>query len=192
MSRVMCVNTDRGKVFASGITPISDSVRTDPTLTSAVIWHHPEVLNQALLSAMAESSASPSSDWPRFINNPRVDAAAMYDAYVKAADPSQPWFGKLPLEKHASPKGQEPVAPVPACFKEVQCVEPGCYRCEVKRGGYSFRWFHPLWEKEYMATKQPLAWHPHETALIAEERDRQFQLEVVLNQRVRSIVSTAF
>ena len=108
----------------------------------------------------------------------------MYGAYVKAADPSQPWFGKLTLEMHARPEYQEPVAPVAACFKEVQCAEPGCFRCEAKQGGYKFRWFHPLWEAEYLAKKKPQAWDPHETDKIAEERDRQFQLDQVLHQQV--------
>ena len=67
----------------------------------------------------------------------------MYRAYIKVADPSQPWFGKLSLEVHTRPECEEPVAPVAACFKEVQCAEPGCFRCEVKRGGFRFRWFHP-------------------------------------------------
>ena len=132
---------------------------------------------------MAGSSATPSSDWPRFITNPRVDTQAMYRAYIKVADPSQPWFGKLSLEVHTRPEYAEPVAPVAACFKEVQCAEPGCFRCEVKRGGFRFRWFHPLWEEEYMAAKQPHAWHPYETDQLSQQRDEEFRIAQVEHQK---------
>ena len=133
---------------------------------------------------MATTSDLPTDDWPVYVANPRVDTNAMYRAYAQAADHARPWFGKLSLEMHARPNFKEEVAPVAACFKEVQCSEPGCFRCEAKQGGYKFRWFHPLWEADYLAKKAEEAWDPHETEEVREKHDRTFREKRVLHQEV--------
>ena len=121
---------------------------------------------------MSSSGNTSTSEWPRYVDNPRVDTEAMCMAYLRAAVPTQPWFGKLTLEMHARPNFKDMVAPVGPCFKEAQRSEPKCFRCEVKQGGYKFRWYHPLWEADYLANKVEHAWDPHETEEVREKRDR--------------------
>ena len=133
--------------------------------------------------SMATTSDTPTHEWPVYIDHPRLDSRAMYSAYVKVADQSQPWFGKLSLELHASPNYKEPMAPVAACFKAEPCVEPDCFRCKVKQGGYKLKWFHPLWKAEYLANKAKEAWDPDETEKVRQDRDIAFQAARELHQQ---------
>ena len=144
---------------------------------------------------MATTSDTQTLEWPVYIDNPRLDSRAMYWAYVKVADQSQPWFGKLSLELHASPHIQEPMSPVVPCFKAELCVEPDCFRCKVRQGGFKFKWFHPLWKEQYLATKAKDAWDPDETETVRQERDTRFEAsrflrEAGMRQRMETFHST--
>ena len=46
--------------------------------------------------------------------------------------------------------------------RSIPCVEPGCERCLMLRGGYKFRWCLPLWERGYRACRRPGPWLPGE------------------------------
>ena len=156
---------------------------TDRIIHSSAVGLLNDPLPVQLSRSMATTSDTPTHEWPVYIANPRVDSKALYHAYVQAADQSQPWFGKLSLEMHARPNFKEVVAPVAACFKEEQCEEPDCFRCNVKQGGFKFRWFHPLWKADYLANKAPEAWDPDETEKVRQDRDAAFLAARELQQQ---------
>ena len=128
---------------------------------------------------------------PRWIESHRFDSAAALLAYEQ-------WWAKQ-LEVHHSatrilklygiggspglrfiqhcpdessllqdpwPSSSAPVEIIP-CPMQIKC-----FRCCHGKGGYTFRWYSPHWNDEYMRTRRPGAWAPGEN-----ERERPLAAE---------------
>ena len=140
-----------------------------------------------------------SSDWseaenrPIWINNPRIDSAAMLTAYRKSARPHHPWYGQLKLEQHAFRAFGITVADVDECCWPAPCTEPSCFRCEIQ-GGFKFRWFHDMWAADYNRLKgrgvRGPDESPEETARLDEEwRQKQPEYQRLERQRMETFLS---
>ena len=131
-----------------------------------------------------------SSDWrtdengPKWINNPRIDSMAMLRAYQKSARREHyPWYGELELDLHRHNSFGAYAAPFDSsgCTTK-KCEEPSCFRCEIGKGGFQFRWFHESWKEAYkLEPKGPGAWCPDDTEEVSKSRDEAFQ------QKLRAI-----
>ena len=104
--------------------------------------------------------------FPRWIEHSSVDSAAMCVAYIR-------WIRK----QHK--KGEDPVllpeirhfpydmglgVELP-CFSGTDlpwtpCATANCERCKVGKGGYKFRWYSKMWEKDYMKLRREGSWAP--------------------------------
>ena len=107
--------------------------------------------------------------WPVWIDNPRVDSSAMSRAYQECARPEHPWYGQLKMEFHAHKHDADTCTTVPRCCLMARCSDLSCFRCEIKQGGYKFRWMHPSWLWNYERRKADGAW----SALETEEETRR-------------------
>ena len=112
-------------------------------------------------------------DWPRWIDHPNVDSAAMYSAFlsyecrmqsheeIRAGAYRPVWSGHLKMIIHKL--GTDDVLGAyrvsdPGHVKETPCQQMGCRRCEQGKGGYHFNWYSRYWAKEYNELKHPGAW----------------------------------
>ena len=116
-------------------------------------------------------------DWPRWVDLPNVDSAAMYSAFlhydcrmhsheqIRTGAYRPVWSGHLTMIIHRmEQEGILPAARVQGTVhvKETQCQQMGCKRCEEGRGGYQFKWYSQYWAKQYNALKRPGAWEAPE------------------------------
>ena len=116
----------------------------------------------------------------------------MLQAYCKAAHPHHPWYGQLKLERHALNAYGAPVAPADACCLEVQCTDASCFRCEIQKGGFKFRWIHAMWLADYKMTKATTAWDPDETPDETSRLDDEWRLKQPEYQRLERQKMDAF
>ena len=100
---------------------------------------------------------------PRWIDDPTVDSAAMYSAFLSVID-SDPSINidsvkedcaQLFLINHRPGPTNLPSYP-----RNIWCRHLGCARCGQGYGGYQFRWYHPSWVKAYLSMKRPGSWAP--------------------------------
>ena len=49
---------------------------------------------------------------------------------------------------------------VPPPVPSKPCVERGCRRCQMKEGGFKFKWFANQWLEDYLDLKRPGPWVP--------------------------------
>ena len=99
----------------------------------------------------------------RWINDDYVDSAAMYQAWTRVPDLRNTVFWKtLWVEIHEGSnfdfEGLQPEG-----YSQRLCSRPReqCPRCRDNRGGFTFRWFHPLWGHDYVAMiRHSSAWKP--------------------------------
>ena len=115
--------------------------------------------------------------WPIWIDNPRVDSSAMCRAYQECARPEHRWFGKLTMEFHRNKHDADISTTVPRCCLMAKCSDLSCFRCEIKQGGYKFRWSHPLWAANYERWKADGAWSALET------KEETWRLDLAWQQR---------
>ena len=93
---------------------------------------------------------------PRWIDDPTVDSAAMYSAFLSVVgDSVKEDCGQLFLINHRPGPSILPSFP-----RNIWCRHLGCSRCGEGRGGYQFRWYHPSWVKAYLSMKRPGSWAP--------------------------------
>ena len=112
---------------------------------------------------------------PVWIDNRRVDSAAMFMAYQSTVTEASPWYGRLRIDVHRMISvGGVQVGWPPSVYAN-PCSDPGCFRCAEGQGGYVFRWYHPSWEARYLQLRRgDVCWTPNETAAVAALRDAQF------------------
>ena len=124
---------------------------------------------------------------PVWIDNPRVDSYTMLEVYKTFARPEHPWYGLLTLEQHEHNVNIGiPAAYVPASYLEVKCTDASCFRCEIKKGGFKFRWLHSMWVADYDRRKAHGAWSPYETQEETARLDDEWrQRHAEHQQRVR-------
>ena len=113
-----------------------------------------------------------------WVDNRRVDSQAMLQAYLKKVSPGDENYG-LTVQMHQRRDYGIPPVHLPASVTPIPCSTTSCFRCSVLQGGYSFRWFHPLWQDEYLQLKRrgPLVWTPGETAEETMRLDALFQAQ---------------
>ena len=93
---------------------------------------------------------------PRWIDDPTVDSAAMYSAFLSVVgDSVKEDCGQLFLINHRPGPSILPSFP-----RNIWCRHLGCSRCGEGRGGYQFRWYHPSWVKAYLSMKRLGSWAP--------------------------------
>ena len=106
-------------------------------------------------------SCSAMADWPRWIDDARVDSAAMLSAFeafcAREPDRSRE-FQSLFVIVHRSTFAVPPAWTLPSR----QCNASNCRRCEAGAGGYQFRWWHQSWEQDYERLSRPGAWKRNE------------------------------
>ena len=106
-------------------------------------------------------SCSAMADWPRWIDDARVDSAAMLSAFeafcAREPDRSRE-FQSLFVIVHRSTFAVPPAWTLPSR----QCNASNCRRCEAGSGGYQFRWWHQSWEQDYERLSRPGAWKRNE------------------------------
>jgi len=115
---------------------------------------------------------------PKWIENERLDSAAMYSAYLQyfqnAPLAEQVKLGHLTFIEHrwgeplrVSFTGEPlPVPPdtwsIPGpytpCVTKIKCSNMFCSRCIAGRGGYQFRWYDKRWYDKYIQIMRPGAW----------------------------------
>jgi len=103
--------------------------------------------------------------WPVWIDNPRVDSTAMSRAYEACARPEHRWYGRLRMELHEHNRRHDDASCTaqPSCYLKAKCKDPSCFRCEIKQGGFKFRFMHAMWVSDYERRKAAGAWSPCET-----------------------------
>ena len=70
-------------------------------------------------------------------------------------------WGHLPLTLHRCIHTGDDDVLTPPGFYTVRCTDGLiCARCTSGQGGYTFRWFSPLWSAAYIAGARPGAWLP--------------------------------
>jgi len=133
---------------------------------SAMEAEQPQQLHLAPYSAMTD---------PIWIDSPRVDSPAMMNAFLKAGTR---YHGQLTVRIHRSlfqaeaTKAWHNVRPEP-------CSTSDCFRCNVKQGGYAFRWFHQDWASFYIQYRRGgYTWTPGETAEEAASKDTLYQQQL--------------
>ena len=110
-----------------------------------------------------------------WIDNPRVDSMATLPAYLSVTRPGDAWYGRLTVQVHRAPRGCVPTWP--PSVRPTACTAPSRFRCEVRQGGYAFRWFHDAWAAPYVRMRRIrlLAWSPDETPEMSASFDAEFQ-----------------
>ena len=118
------------------------------------------------------------ANYPRWVDEERVDSAAMYSAYlqyqawtcreVMFQDDTKEkwapiWWGHLRCIHHRAILPAWAAAlhirtPSEPGVKRVDCTQPRCQRCAEGKGGYQFRWYSPLWAKEYNIRRREGSW----------------------------------
>ena len=137
------------------------------------------------------SPAMVSPMFPVWIDNPRVDSAAMLSAYQSVVRPSDEWYGHLTVDVHKMTDHGVSIQ-WPPSVKPVTRATPSCFRCDVRQGGYVFRWFHESWKAAYLqAKRQEDAWSPEETAEETARFDAAFQArqpvhQVMMREKMRN------
>jgi len=112
---------------------------------------------------------------PVWIDNRRVDSAAMFMAYQSTVTEASPWYGRLRVDVHRMISTGGAQVEWPPSVDANPCSDPDCFRCSVGQGGYVFRWYHPSWEARYLQLRRGNeCWTPNETAAVAARRDAQF------------------
>jgi len=112
---------------------------------------------------------------PVWIDNRRVDSAAMFKAYLKRVTEPPPLKGRLHVYVHRMISTGATQVEWPPSVVANPCSDVNCFRCSVGQGGYVFRWYHPSWEKCYLDERRgDDSWTPDETAAVAAQRDAQF------------------
>ena len=113
-------------------------------------------------------------DYPRWVDNHKVDSAAMYQAYLEyhiqirkevfqdetEEEWAPVWWGHLHFLLHRMTflgVGAPHAAPERG-VKTVNCTQRPCLRCAMGRGGYQFRWYSLCWAKQYNLMKREGAW----------------------------------
>ena len=97
------------------------------------------------------------ADLPRWIDDARVDSAAMlaaFEGYLAQYPESMAQFQSLFVITHCCPDNMSPAWTLPTR----KCTEKECRRCQTRRGGYQFRWWHRTWEADYERLCRPGAW----------------------------------
>ena len=148
-----------------------------PAVCFALLWLRPAVLRRrasmiaSLVAELKPGSASLTMSLhsmegpmlPRWIDDPTVDSAAMYSAFLSVID-SDPTIiidsvkedcAQLFLINHRPGPTYLPSFP-----RNIWCRHLGCARCGQGHGGYQFRWYHPSWVKAYLSMKRPGSWAP--------------------------------
>ena len=101
------------------------------------------------------------ADWPRWIDDARVDSAAMLSAFeafcVREPDYSR-GFQDLFVIVHRCNYQIAPAWTLPSR----RCQALSCRRCEQGSGGYQFRWWHRSWESDYEKLCRRGAWKRNE------------------------------
>ena len=101
------------------------------------------------------------ADWPRWIDDARVDSAAMLSAFeafcVREPEYSR-GFQDLFVIVHRCNYQIAPAWTLPSR----RCQAMQCRRCEQGSGGYQFRWWHRSWESDYEKLCRPGAWKRNE------------------------------
>ena len=101
------------------------------------------------------------ADWPRWIDDARVDSAAMLSAFeafcVREPDYSR-GFQDLFVIVHRCKYQIAPAWTLPSR----RCLALSCRRCEQGSGGYQFRWWHRSWESDYEKLCRRGAWKRNE------------------------------
>ena len=109
---------------------------------------------------------------PRWVPSRRVDSSAMLSAFLayrgKCSAEEKEALKHIYMVEHAEREtinvyGVE-LGPqkVPPPLPSVPCTEPNCERCLTLRGGYKFRWYSRLWERDYRVCRREEAWLPGE------------------------------
>ena len=112
------------------------------------------------------------ADLPRWVPSQRVDSLAMLSGFLsylgKCSAAEKEALSYLYEVEHRTRRTvniygvelvpQQVSAPVPS----IPCAEPTCERCLTQRGGYQFRWYSKLWEKNYRACRRQGSWLPGE------------------------------
>ena len=112
---------------------------------------------------------------PVWIDNRRVDSAAMYKANLNTVTQASPRYGPLRIYVHQMISTGGTQKEWPPSVDAKPCSEPDCFRCSVGQGGYVFRWYHPSWKARYLEFRRGNdCWTPNETAAVAAQRDAQF------------------
>ena len=141
-----------------------------PAVCFALLWLRPAVLRRRasmIASLVAESKPGSASltmslhsmegpMLPRWIDDPTVDSAAMYSAFLSVVgDSVKEDCGQLFLINHRPGPTILPSFP-----RNIWCRHLGCARCGQGHGGYQFRWYHPSWVKAYLSMKRLGSWAP--------------------------------
>ena len=106
------------------------------------------------------------ADFPRWIPAYNVDSVAMYSAYQECLVVSPGisrylgFKGHLTFIEHDAERLGNPAGAPQMDVRITPCPERGCQRCVQGRGGYTFRWYSPLWDSSYCRHARPGAWLP--------------------------------
>ena len=100
------------------------------------------------------------ANFPRWVDNKKVDSSAMLSAYINTVRPTDWWFGQLVMWDHKMDDGGIPNAFQNPSVIKAKCNSDGCPRCMARAGGYKFRWYHDSWGAKYSNMARPGAWKP--------------------------------
>ena len=112
------------------------------------------------------------ADLPRWIDDWKVDSAAMLLAYLSTPHIDQEeYYGKLTMLVHESP--WRDLLPRMRGVHVMHCDQAVCRNCSEKRGGYMFRWYHSKWSEKYLTApkKHPDCWLPTAPIVAGHQRD---------------------
>ena len=110
------------------------------------------------------------ADFPRWVNDPKVDSTAMLSAYMnyvhKFPPGAEPDFAHhLWTIDHIMPfaSGFEDLRPMvnDITIPSKPCTNPSCPRCLGGLSGYQFKWYHHEWYNSYVQMARPGSWRLH-------------------------------
>ena len=113
------------------------------------------------------ASSASMADWPRWIEDERVDSAAMLLAYYDYQTDCEsrgviPWWtGFLTCVEHRDLKIGQKVVPGPddvTYTVSVKCNARNCLRCSTRYGGFQFRWYCTAWAQKYNENRHADSW----------------------------------
>eukprot|EP00435_Cladocopium_sp_Y103_P064842 s617_g26.t1 len=102
------------------------------------------------------------ANWPQWIDDSRVDSAAMpsaFEAFCVREPEKSRGYQALFVIVHRCRYGVGPAWTLPSR----SCTDSNCRRCELGSGGYQFRWWHQSWETDYEELCRSGAWKRNES-----------------------------